>query len=102
MSEERIREVIAKLKWKHSVNRWYPHSYILQKWHPEEFAFLAQAIAQSPYYDFWKNVRYANLYLDGMKYWVMQDVINRKPAEPPAEGYCGGETNIKTRNQQGA
>jgi hypothetical protein len=47
-----IQSLIEGLKWKRAWNKWYPHSYFLEKWHPVEFAILSKAIAESPFFDF--------------------------------------------------
>lgn len=97
--EERIGKIIEGLKWKRAWNKWYPHSYFLEKWHPTEFTILSKAIEDSPFYDFWKGNRVSNLYVNGWKLWRIEDVLNRRRGMPPTDGYCDGEQSFVYRRE---
>lgn len=102
-NNQTLNEILSSLKWRTAMNKWYPHQYIVRTQGTataERFDQLASEIQASPYYDFWKGERMANLFVDGYKFWQIQDVINRKPAKPPTDGYDGGETCLKVLKER--
>ncbi len=98
---EILLEIVNRLRWRQAQNPLYPHAYVIKgKISETDWNLLAQAIADSPFYDFWKGTGYGNLYLGGYKYWRMGDILNRKPAMPPENGFNAGEANKKLREAQ--
>lgn len=59
----------------------FPHEYTLQEREPEVFELMQIWINEQGYDKFFYGKLYRYLELDGYKYWIIGNVLNREPLE---------------------
>jgi hypothetical protein len=83
MSADHLRSAISMAKWRRSTTYVHVHEYIIAQEQPDAFKVISEAIATSRFRERYKNALYRVLFIDGMKYWRMGNIINRKPGVQP-------------------
>jgi hypothetical protein len=76
---DRVRAYITESNWTfaRSMPQW-PHCYVLRdSGRKRDFDFFAKLIDTNGYIDAWGRNRWKYLVVDNLKYWIVDDVLNR-------------------------
>jgi hypothetical protein len=80
---ERFKKYVADSRWQYAKTyaKTFPHAYTIRAWRPEafdEFNWAAGFIKKNGIKGKFFKTTYHYFYLNGWKYWVIMDVINRE------------------------
>ena len=100
----RARAYIATVEWRFAktMPQW-PHFYTVYDREPNreaEFFYFAHLIHKHGEIDAWGKHRWIYLTVDGLKYWVLGDVINRADPKPNAVVLEEGEKYLAARKAE--
>ncbi|MGV8176612.1 MAG: hypothetical protein ACP5NX_02345 [Candidatus Bilamarchaeaceae archaeon] len=87
MELKELLELIKKQRWQNAktYEKYAPHEYFVKEWNPELFSLFSDAIRQNGN-DEWfilkgNRKQYRYLYIEGYRYWIDDDVLNRTKTE---------------------
>ena len=79
-----VRKAIASCVWR-ETSYIQPHSYIVRQRHPEAFALLHGWVQRTSVPGLFQGATYRYAYLDGYKYWIIDNICNREALGPVPE-----------------
>lgn len=85
-----LREHIAQAPWK-ATTYIQPHEYVMEPLDPALWQAIAHWLIDAGYFQKFGSRTYRYVHLDGYKYWIVDNCVNRQrlPEEAHGQGHAG-------------
>ncbi len=77
-----IEDMINKSVWI-KTSHIQPHEYVLKQTHPDLFSTMSELLSKNGYKTRFGQKEYLYINIEGYKYWLVDDVLNREKMSNP-------------------